>query len=197
MQLDITGIKPAEILFAFSQDQQMDSRSGCIGLLQGRFGAGQEVYTDWADRQSQFKTHEFGVELNKVIHALRAEGGCGLLADRRRMTEFCAHHPETALGSGCEAEYGVKNSGRQAGPTCCAATRVRAKSTSISMPTKRRCWNTAWNALPGSVLRRSTPVVKHGKQNQTMFACLHCFSYRWQTVQASSLGGMHKDHSLY
>lgn len=62
MQLDITGIKPAEILFAFSQDQQMDSRSGCIGLL----------------------------------------------ADRRRMTEFCAHHPETALGSGCEAEYGVK-----------------------------------------------------------------------------------------
>lgn len=108
MQLDITGIKPAEILFAFSQDQQMDSRSGCIGQLQGRFGAGQEVYTDWADRQSQFNSHEFGVELNKVIHALRAEGGCGLLADRHHMAEFCARHPETALGTGCEAEYGVK-----------------------------------------------------------------------------------------
>ena len=44
LQLDITGIRPAEIPFAFDQDEQLDSRSGCIGSLQGNFGAGREFY---------------------------------------------------------------------------------------------------------------------------------------------------------
>ena len=86
----------------------MDNRSGCIGHLQGSFGAGREFYADWVDHQTQFRTHEFGVEFNKVLHALRARDGCGLLADRRRMDEFCTQHPETALGTGYGAEYGVK-----------------------------------------------------------------------------------------
>ena len=108
LQLDITAIRPAEIPFAFDQDEQLDSRSGCIGHLQGDFGSGREFYAEWIDHQAQFKTHDFGVELNKVIHALRAKGGCGLLADRHRMAEFCARHPETALGTGYAAVYGVK-----------------------------------------------------------------------------------------
>ena len=108
MQLDITGIRPAEIPFAFDQDEQLDSRSGCIGSLQGNFGAGREFYAEWFDHQTQFKTHDFGVELNRVVHALRAKGGCGLLADLHRMAEFCARHPETALGTGNAAVYGVK-----------------------------------------------------------------------------------------
>lgn len=108
LQLDITAIRPAEIPFAFDQDEQLDSRSGCIGHLQGDFGSGREFYPEWVDHQAQFKTHDFGVELNKVVHALRAKGGCGLLADRHRMAEFCARHPETALGTGYAAVYGVK-----------------------------------------------------------------------------------------
>ena len=44
----------------------------------------------------------------RVVHALRAKGGCGLLADLHRMAEFCARHPETALGTGNAAVYGVK-----------------------------------------------------------------------------------------
>ena len=59
---------------------------------------GREFYAEWFDHQTQFKTHDFGVELNRVVHALRAKGGCGLLADLHRMAEFCARHPETALG---------------------------------------------------------------------------------------------------
>ena len=108
LQLDITGIRPAEIPFAFDQDEQLDSRSGCIGSLQGNFGAGREFYAEWFDHQTQFKTHDFGVELNRVVHALRAKGGCGLLANRHRMAEFCTRHPETALGTGNAAVYGVK-----------------------------------------------------------------------------------------
>ena len=108
MKLDITAIRPAEIPFAFDQDGQLDSRSGCIGHLQGDFGSGREFYPEWVDHQAQFKTHDFGVELNKVVHALQAKGGCGLLADRHRMAEFCARHPETALGTGYAAVYGVK-----------------------------------------------------------------------------------------
>ena len=30
------------------------------------------------------------------------------MADRHRMAEFCARHPETALGTGSAAVYGVK-----------------------------------------------------------------------------------------
>ena len=63
LQLDITAIRPAEIPFAFDQDEQLDSRSGCIGHLQGDFGSGREFYPEWVDHQAQFKTHDFGVEL--------------------------------------------------------------------------------------------------------------------------------------
>ena len=108
LQLDITAIRPVEIPFAFDQDEQLDSRSGCIGHLQGDFGSGREFYPEWVDHQAQFRTHDFGVELNKVVHALQAKGGCGLLADRHRMAEFCARHPEMALGTGYAAVYGVK-----------------------------------------------------------------------------------------
>ncbi len=108
MQLDITFIRQNEIPFVFSQNDQTDSRSGCIGHLQGGFGADREFYADWINHQTQFKTHEFGVEFNKVIHALRAKDGFGLLADRRRMDEFCTRHPETTLGTGYGAAYGVK-----------------------------------------------------------------------------------------
>lgn len=108
MQLDITRMQPTEIPFSFSLDAQTDSRSGCIGHLCGSFGGEQEVLMEWFDHQTQFKTHDFGVELNKVVQALRSKGGCGLLADRDRMAEFCARHPETALKSNYEQEYGFK-----------------------------------------------------------------------------------------
>ena len=176
LQLDITAIRPAEIPFAFDQDEQLDSRSGCIGHLQGDFGSGREFYPEWVDHQAQFKTHDFGVELNKVVHALRAKGGCGLLADRHRMAEFCARHPETALGTGYAAVYGVKL--KTAVPTCCAVTRVKAKPTSASTPTRRRCWNTVSSSLPGSGLCRPAPasVRKRGKQDRTisLHACNAC-----------------------
>ena len=116
LQLDITRIKPAEIPFAFDQDEQLDSRSGCIGRLQGDFGAGREFHAEWFDHQTQFKTHDFGVELNKVVHALRAKGGCGLLADRHQMAAFCARHPETALGTGYAARSVIEALADGTGP---------------------------------------------------------------------------------
>ena len=166
LQLDITAIRPAEIPFAFDQDEQLDSRSGCIGHLQGDFGSGREFYPEWVDHQAQFKTHDFGVELNKVVHALRAKGGCGLLADRHRMAEFCARHPETALGTGYAAVYGVKLK-TVSRTYLLRCDRVRAKPTSASMPTRRRCWHTVSSSLPGSGLCLQAPASVRKRGNKT------------------------------
>ena len=152
LQLDITAIRPVEIPFAFDQDEQLDSRSGCIGHLQGDFGSGREFYPEWVDHQAQFRTHDFGVELNKVVHALQAKGGCGLLADRHRMAEFCARHPEMALGTGYAAVYGVK---------------LKTVSRTYLMPTRRRCWHTVSSSLPGSGLCLQAPASVRKRGNKT------------------------------
>jgi hypothetical protein len=108
MNLDITRMKPGERMYAYSQSVQFEGQTGCIGHLRGDFGSGQEFYTTWDDHQAQYKTDEFKAEFDKVVNALRAEGGCGLFVSRDSMAAFCREHPESAFEGNYCTEYGFK-----------------------------------------------------------------------------------------
>ena len=53
----------------YSQTEEQDKVTGCIGHLRGDFGSGQEFYTSWFDHRREYKTDEFKAELDEVVNA--------------------------------------------------------------------------------------------------------------------------------
>lgn len=108
MNLDISRMVPMEQIYAYSQSSQLEGQTGCIGHLRGDFGSGQEFYSSWFDHRSEYKTDEFKEEFDKVVNALREEGGSGLFAGREGMSWFCRNHPEAGFEGNYCTEYGFK-----------------------------------------------------------------------------------------
>ena len=60
MDLSIRPIKPEEIPFSYTQSQNDNIESGCIGFLRGDFDtSGKGFYTTWEDKVKFLKTDEF------------------------------------------------------------------------------------------------------------------------------------------
>lgn len=106
MELTITGMTPADRLYAYNQSSQLEGQTGCIGHLRGDFGSGQEFYTSWFDHRREYKTDEFKAELDEVVNTLREKDG--LLCTRGSMTRFCYQNPEAEFEGNYCAEYGFK-----------------------------------------------------------------------------------------
>ncbi len=108
MNLSIKPIKPEEIPFSYSQSQNDNIESGCIGFLRGDFDtSGKGFYTTWEDKVKFLKTDDFKKEFDDVINSLRYGYG-ELLKDRSSLSTYCRSNPEGAIEGNYITEYGFR-----------------------------------------------------------------------------------------
>ena len=108
MDLSIRPIKPEEIQFSYTQSQNDNIESGCIGFLRGDFDTnGKGFYSTWEDKVSQLKTESFKREFDTVINSLRFGYG-ELLKDRGSLSSYCHNHPEGVIEGNYTKEYGFR-----------------------------------------------------------------------------------------
>ena len=108
MDLSIRPIKPEEIQFSYTQSQNDNIESGCIGFLRGDFDTnGKGFYSTWEDKVSELKTESFKREFDTVINSLRFGYG-ELLKDRGSLSSYCHKHPEGVIEGNYTKEYGFR-----------------------------------------------------------------------------------------
>lgn len=108
MDLSIRPIKPEEIQFSYTQSQNDNIESGCIGFLRGDFDTnGKGFYSTWEDKVSELKTESFKREFDAVINSLRFGYG-ELLKDRGSLSSYCHKHPEGVIEGNYTKEYGFR-----------------------------------------------------------------------------------------
>ena len=108
MDLSIRPIKPEEIQFSYTQSQNDNIESGCIGFLRGDFDTnGKVFYSTWEDKVSELKTESFKREFDAVINSLRFGYG-ELLKDRGSLSSYCHKHPEGVIEGNYTKEYGFR-----------------------------------------------------------------------------------------
>ncbi|MGN0545959.1 MAG: DUF3848 domain-containing protein [Acutalibacteraceae bacterium] len=108
MDLSIRPIKPEEIQFSYTQSQNDNIESGCIGFLRGNFDTnGKGFYSTWEGKVSQLKTESFKREFDTVINSLRFGYG-ELLKDRGSLSSYCHKHPEGIIEGNYTKEYGFR-----------------------------------------------------------------------------------------
>ena len=108
MDLSIRPIKPEEIPFSYTQSQNDNIESGCIGFLRGDFDtSGKGFYTTWEDKVKFLKTDEFKREFDDVINSLRFGYG-ELLKDRSFLSAYCHNNPDGVIEGNYTKEYGFR-----------------------------------------------------------------------------------------
>lgn len=108
MDLSIRPIKPEEIPFSYTQSQNDNIESGCIGFLRGDFDtSGKGFYTTWEDKVKFLKTDEFKREFDDVINSLRFGYG-ELLKDRSSLSAYCHNNPDGVIEGNYTKEYGFR-----------------------------------------------------------------------------------------
>ena len=108
MDLSIRPIKPEEIPFSYTQSQNDNIESGCIGFLRGDFDtSGKGFYTIWEDKVKFLKTDEFKREFDDVINSLRFGYG-ELLKDRSSLSAYCHNNPDGVIEGNYTKEYGFR-----------------------------------------------------------------------------------------
>ena len=108
MDLSIRPIKLEEIPFSYTQSQNDNIESGCIGFLRGDFDtSGKGFYTTWEDKVKFLKTDEFKREFDDVINSLRFGYG-ELLKDRSSLSAYCHNNPDGVIEGNYTKEYGFR-----------------------------------------------------------------------------------------
>lgn len=108
MDLSIRPIKPEEIPFSYTQSQNDNIESGCIGFLRGDFDtSGKGFYSTWEDKVKFLKTDEFKREFDDVINSLRFGYG-ELLKDRSSLSAYCQNNPDGVIEGNYTKEYGFR-----------------------------------------------------------------------------------------
>lgn len=108
MNFSIRPIKLEEIPFSYTQSQNDNIESGCIGFLRGDFDtSGKGFYTTWEDKVKFLKTDEFKREFDDVINSLRFGYG-ELLKDRSSLSAYCHNNPDGVIEGNYTKEYGFR-----------------------------------------------------------------------------------------
>lgn len=108
MNFSIRPIKPEEIPFSYTQSQNDNIESGCIGFLRGDFDtSGKGFYITWEDKVKFLKTDEFKREFDDVINSLRFGYG-ELLKDRNSLSAYCQNNPDGVIEGNYTKEYGFR-----------------------------------------------------------------------------------------
>jgi len=74
--------------YFYSQSEEQDKASGCIGHLRGDFGSGSEFHTTWWPHQNDaLNTSDFKQDIDRVVNWLRE--GFAPLKDLKTMENYC------------------------------------------------------------------------------------------------------------
>ncbi len=108
MNITIRPMTKAEHKYAYTQSQQLNGQTGCIGHLRGDMGGGEEFYTSWDDHQPDLKTDEFKAEFDKFVNALRFDKAYGgILTSRAELSKYCYAHPDSKMDTSTDS-YGFR-----------------------------------------------------------------------------------------
>ena len=108
MEMTIRPMTPQERMYSYTQSQQIMTQTGCIGHLRGDLDSGGKgFFTSWDDHREDLKTDAFKAELDDVVNALRFDPQYGgVLKDRKSLSTYCYHSPESGFGN--DREYGFR-----------------------------------------------------------------------------------------
>lgn len=103
-------MKPEEVLYTYSNCQDISMRTGLIGYLRADMGRnGNEFWSTWNDFRSDLKTPEFKSEFDDVINSQMEKGG--FLSNRDSLSNFCYDRNKALkFGErfGAGRDYGVR-----------------------------------------------------------------------------------------
>lgn len=108
MPLNIRPLTEAEQKYTYKQSTQLEGQTGSIGYLRGDFGKhGNEFYTSWFGRSTQWETDAFKSELDEIITALRSDE-YGLLKDSAHMNHYGHAHDDSMFEGNYCTEFGFR-----------------------------------------------------------------------------------------
>ncbi len=108
MPLNIRPLTEAEQKYTYKQSTQLEGQTGSIGYLRGDFGKhGNEFYTSWFGRSTQWETDAFKSELDEIITALRSDE-YGLLKDSAHMNHYDHAHNDSMFEGNYCTEFGFR-----------------------------------------------------------------------------------------
>ena len=108
MPLNIRPLTEAEQKYTYKQSTQLEGQTGSIGYLRGDFGKhGNEFYTSWFGRSTQWETDAFKSELDEIITALRSDE-YGLLKDSAHMNHYGRSHDDSIFEGNYCTEFGFR-----------------------------------------------------------------------------------------
>ena len=108
MPLNIRPLTEAEQKYTYKQSTQLEGQTGSIGYLRGDFGKhGNEFYTSWFGRNTQWETDAFKSELDEIITALRSDE-YGLLKDSAHMSHYGLAHDDSMFKGNYCTEFGFR-----------------------------------------------------------------------------------------
>ena len=80
--------------FCYSQSEEQDKTTGCIGHLRGDFGSGKQFYTTWWPHQAdRLNTPEFKADIDRTVNWLR-EQSASPLRDLDSMKRYCNRYEQ-------------------------------------------------------------------------------------------------------
>ena len=109
MELTVRPMEGTEYLYCYSQSQQIEQITGCIGHLRADMDtSGTGFYSSWDDHNPQLKTDAFILQLQNVIQVLRFEQEYdNMLQDRVSLARYCQKRKDALLPY-TQQEYGFR-----------------------------------------------------------------------------------------
>lgn len=102
----IQPLTTEERKYAYRQSQQIAMQTGFVGYLRAELDEnGSGFYSSWEGFNDRLKTDEFKNEFDEVLNDLRSDD-CGLLKNRRTMSEWGYQNPESEFQGNFAKEYG-------------------------------------------------------------------------------------------
>ena len=110
MDYVIKIMAPAERNYCYTDSQQLDKQTGCIGHLRGDMDkSGNGFFTSWEDHCGELKTQAFKDEFDDFINALRFdERYDGIFKNRSNLSRYCYEHKESVFAEDFIPQYGFR-----------------------------------------------------------------------------------------
>ena len=110
MDYVIKIMAPAERNYCYTDSQQLDKQTGCIGHLRGDMDkAGNGFFTSWWDHCPELKTQAFKDEFDDFINALRFDDRYGgIFKNRSSLSRYCYEHKESVFAEDFIPQYGFR-----------------------------------------------------------------------------------------
>ena len=110
MMYVIKIMAPAERNYCYTDSQQLDKQTGCIGHLRGDMDkSGNGFFTSWWDHCPELKTQALKDEFDDFINALRFDDRYGgIFKNRSSLSRYCYEHKESVFAEDFIPQYGFR-----------------------------------------------------------------------------------------